>query len=85
MSQLDSEEIRELMKETVHETLLSLGIDTCDPKEMQKDFLYVRSLRESVEAVKKKGWLTIVSILVVGICALLWMGVKQFLASLSLM
>ena len=40
---------RALIKATVEETFLLLGIDISDPLENQKDFAYLRFLRESSE------------------------------------
>lgn len=64
------EQRRQEIRDTVFETLFLLGIDTSTPKaiqEFRQDLTYVREWRESVEEVKRKGILTTVSFLVVGL------------------
>ena len=51
---------------------IRLGVDTRDPIAMQKDFATLRSFRESVELVKKRGLITAVTIVVTGVAAVLW-------------
>jgi hypothetical protein len=53
----------------VKSTLLSLGINIEDPKEIvaaQLDFRHLRAWRESTEAVKRKALLTAVTVVVTG-------------------
>jgi hypothetical protein len=53
----------------IKSTLLSLGINIDDPKdivEAQLDFRHLRAWRESTEAVKRKALLTAVTVLVTG-------------------
>lgn len=64
------------MKETVHETLLVLGVDTSDPLAMQADFRALREWREAMANVKRKSIGVIVSTLVAGLLAAVWIGVK---------
>src|SRR3990167_542769 len=53
---------------------IRLGVDTRDPIAMQKDFATLRSFRESVELVKKRGLITAVTIVVTGVRAAVWGG-----------
>lgn len=48
------------------EVLLSYGIDYRDPIELQKDFAYIRALRNTADATKRKAWLTVIGLVVVG-------------------
>lgn len=44
--------------------------------EFRRDLAYLRSLRQGLDAVKSRGVLTVVGLLVVGFCAALWAGIK---------
>jgi hypothetical protein len=50
----------------------SLGIDTSDPIEMQKDFAALRAFREGVELVKRRSIISIVTIIITGIMGILY-------------
>jgi hypothetical protein len=72
---MSPEEIDAIVSKSVTATLLSLGIDISDPKEIketQLDFQHLRAWRESTEAVKRKALLTAVGFLVAG--ALGWVA-----------
>lgn len=56
---------------------IRLGIDTTDPIAMQKDFAALRSFRESVELIKKRGIITAVTIVVTGVMAVLWAALNH--------
>lgn len=73
------EEISKIVEQTVDKTLERLGIDTSDPIAMQRDFSHVRAWRESTEAIKRKGFLTIVGIVITGICGAVWLAVRNSL------
>lgn len=75
--QLTEAQLRSIIRESVQETLVSIGIDAADPIEMQKDFQHLREWRMTTDSVKRKGIMTIVGILVAGGCAALWMGFKN--------
>ena len=70
------EEQRLLIKDTVKETLLTLGLDISDPIKMQKDFQHLREWRETTEAVWQKGTFTIIAMLIAGFVSALWIGIK---------
>ncbi len=63
-------------KEALSEMLITLGVDPEEPTEMQKDMAFVRSWRESSEAVKRQGLLTAIGILVAGVLGLIWLAIK---------
>jgi hypothetical protein len=69
-------EVKKIVAEAVAETLLTLGIDTTDPVELQKDMAHLRAWRESVQTVKQQGLVTAVGILVAGMLGLLWLAFK---------
>jgi hypothetical protein len=53
-----------------------LGIRHSDPYEMQKDFAHLREWRITCEQVRGKSMLTIMSVTITGIVALLLIGFK---------
>ena len=69
-------EVKKIVAEAVAETLLTLGIDTSDPVELQKDMAHLRAWRESVATVKKQSLVTAVGIIIAGVLGLLWLGFK---------
>jgi uncharacterized membrane protein len=76
---LTVDELRQLSKDTVMETLGALGVDTKNPLEVQRDFQFIRDWRKAVDAVRGKAVLTAVVVLVTGIIAVFWIGFKTFL------
>lgn len=53
---LTQQQVREIVRQTVHETLTSMGLDVTDPQqviEAQADFAYVRSARKGSEEISK--------------------------------
>ena len=59
---------------------LTLGVDTSEPKqilEMQRDFAYLRSWRQSIDLVRTRGLGTAVMVIVTGALGLLWLTFKH--------
>lgn len=73
---LTATQLRALVKETVEETLLTLGVDVEDPLEMQKDFKMMRDLREGVSVIRRSTIKTIIGVVITGALGLLWLGFK---------
>jgi hypothetical protein len=82
-----TDETRNLIKEVAEETsrqtvsrmLTALGADVEHPREMQADFQHLREWRVAMTAIQKRALVTLVGILVAGVCAALWIGLKHFL------
>jgi len=70
---------RELIKKTVHETLLSLGLEMNDPIELQKDFQHLREWREASNTLKSHGIMVVIGILLTGLLGAIWIGIKNTL------
>lgn len=79
---LSEKEIAGIVSKAVHETLVQMGVDTSSPIEMQRDFQHLRDWRQAQEAIKRKGYLTLVSILVTGVLGLVWIGFKDTIINL---
>jgi hypothetical protein len=78
---LTRRQLKALMREAVTEVLLPLGVRADNPEavlEMQRDFMHLREWRTSVEVIRKRGLLTVVTVLVTGLLGALWLGVKAF-------
>lgn len=65
-TQQDMAALREL-RELVHD------------EEFRKDLAYVRTWRLSMGKIQSRGILTVVGIVIAGICAAVWAGMKTFL------
>ncbi len=74
--QLTRDDMKKMVKETVHETLVSMGMDVDDPLEMQKDFQFNRRWRESSEKATSLTLKIILTTLVTGAIGWLAMHLK---------
>jgi len=79
---LSKDELKEIVKEAVGETLVQMGVDTSSPLEMQRDFQHLRDWRMAQEVVRRKGYAVMIGVLVTGGISLLWLGAKNFLFDL---
>ena len=73
------EELKGIIKDTVRETLLTLGLDTADPIKLQRDFQHLREWREGTESIKSNGILTALGLLIAGALSALWIVIKSYL------
>ena len=73
------EELKEIVAESVRQTLMQLGIASNDPIEMQRDMQHLREWRRTMDTIKSKGLLTIIGMFCTGIMAAIWLGIKEFL------
>lgn len=76
---LSKDELKDLAKNVVTETLTGLGFDTANPLSVQRDLQYLRDWRHTTESIRGKAILAAVGITVVGLCGLLWLGFKTWL------
>lgn len=79
---LEGEEIREIeriVSESVRQTLIQLGIAAADPIEMQKDMQHLREWRKSMESIKSKTMITLLTVFLSGVLAALWLGFKSII------
>ena len=79
LTSVQKEELRVLVAESVKQTLIQMGIASSDPIEMQKDMLHLREWRKSMETVKSKSVLTLITIALTGSAAALWVGIKELI------
>ena len=69
---MTEDEIKKIVSVTVSETLLKMGVNADDPIEAQKDFMHLRSWRQSTEAVKRQSMLAAIGVVTAGMLALIW-------------
>ena len=77
MKHLTEVEAHALIRATVRETFLMLGVKVDDPIEVQKDFQHLRDWRCTTDSIKSKGVLAIVGLATSGLLAALWVGFKE--------
>lgn len=75
-------QLREVIRETVKETLVQYGMETSDPTDVQKDLAFVRRCRTYSEQVGSKVVCVVVGMIVVGIAGGIWLAVKNHLGKL---
>lgn len=64
-------------EKTVAQTLISLGVDSTDPFEVQHDMQFIRAARRNWQSAKTKGLLAAIGLMVTGFFAFLWSAIKQ--------
>lgn len=69
------EAAREAAREAVCETLHTLGVDADDPHGMQADLAYLRRQREVSERIGLRLRLVLMTAIVTGALAMLWLGI----------
>lgn len=73
---LHNNDIDEVSLKTISTILTSFGIEEEDRVELRADFQYLRRWRKAGEQVEKAGWRAMVTVLVTGICGLIWLGIQ---------
>lgn len=73
---MNEAEVKKIVAETVAQTLLTLGVDTNDPVELQKDLAHLRAWRESMETVRRQSLITAIGVITAGVLGLIWLAIK---------
>lgn len=74
-------DIQAIVRLTVKNTLLQIGVDNEKPLEMQKDFSYLRESRLTSEMFKQKTKLSLIGLFLTGLGTVVVMGLKDFFSS----
>jgi hypothetical protein len=61
--------------------LTGFGINDDDRKDIREDFAYLRRWRQTSEKIQHGGWIGIMTLLVSGLGAALFLGIKSLLTS----
>lgn len=75
------DEVRALVKATVHETLTTLGVDQADPLSVQQDFAWLRRMRAATSSAWGKVGASLLGIIVAALAGAAWLGAKALLKS----
>lgn len=78
--EIDREELREIVEgaaeKAVRTTLEALGVDPSEKSEMRADFAHLRRWRKAVTKAENAGFVATVTIIVSGLFAAAWIGIK---------
>jgi hypothetical protein len=73
---LHNNEADEVVLRTISTILTSFGIEEEDRIELKADFQHLRRWRKASEQVERAGWKAIATVIVTGICGLIWLGIQ---------
>jgi hypothetical protein len=74
-------DVKSVVREAVHETLLTLGVDAGEPLTVQQDMHFIRELRGASETIRSRGLFVLVGILVTALVGAAWLGVRNALGA----
>jgi len=72
----DDEETREIIRQTVRETLSTMGMDVEDPHAMRRDLAALRDFRNTREKGKAAAIWALVTAAVSGAVAAIWQAIQ---------
>ena len=70
---------RQIVRQTVHETLTGLGFDVSDPNKLQADMHYLRKIRSGSEEMSRVVKRSAITLSITTGLYLLWDAVKELL------
>lgn len=73
---LHNDDIDEVSLKTISTILTSFGIEDEDRVELRADFQHLRRWRKASEQVERAGWRAIATVLITGVCGLIWLGLQ---------
>ena len=59
--------------------MTGFGINDDDRKAIREDFIYLRRWRETSDRIQNGGWIALMTVLVSGVAAAIYMGIKTLL------
>ncbi len=71
--------IAPLIRQSMEDAMLKMGIDSRDPIRLQKDLAHLRMWRESMEEAHAKGLIAVFTVALTGAIAMLALGIKQWI------
>lgn len=75
----DNDAFRVLVRQTVHETLIGLGLDMREPNQLQADMYYLRKIRTGGEEMAKVMQRSAMTLTCTTVLYLLWEAIKRLL------
>lgn len=79
--QLDQDAFRLLVRQTVHETLVGLGLDMREPNELQADLYYLRKIRSGSEDMAKVLRRSAITLSFTTTLYLVWEAIRRLVLS----
>lgn len=73
---LHNNDVDTVVLQTISTILTSFGIEEEDRAELRADFQHLRRWRKASETVEKAGWRAIATVLITGVCGLIWLGIQ---------
>lgn len=73
------DEVRSLVRETVRETLTTLGVDQEEPLLVQQDLAWLRSTRLASAAMRARAGAALLGILLTAGATACWLGLRAIL------
>lgn len=73
------DEVRALVRATVQETLVSLGVDQRDPLAVQQDLAWLRRMRQATSSAGSKIGAAVIGLLVTALAGAAWLGARALL------
>lgn len=77
---LNHDDLKKIVSAGVKEAFTKIGIEACEPISMQKDFAFLRSLRNTGQRMKNVALVTLVGLVVTTVCSAFWLGIKYAIA-----
>ena len=77
---MKEEELRKIVRDTVHETLTGLGFSPKEPQQMQKYMIFLSELYESRKETKKGVRAAMIRFATPAFVVALWEGIKHFIS-----
>jgi len=74
---MTDDEIRQIVREAVYETLSGLGMAEHEQHEVQADFLYIRRMRKGSEAISGSIKTTLITVLIPSFLYVIWEALKS--------
>lgn len=71
-----SVDLDSVVRTSVHETLVTLGMDAQNPLDLQQDMAFLREMRQAHNRIRTKGVLVLVGLVITSLATLVWMGLK---------
>lgn len=79
MHMTNNKDIKNIVKETVGETLSGLGFSSSDPNEIQADLIYLRKMRTGSEEMSKLIKKCIITVTIPSFLYIVWEALKKAL------
>ena len=80
---MNRDEVREVVRETVAETLTALGLDQSDPTEVQRDLAWLRDVRKASAGARAKAGAALLGLLVTAVAGACWLGLRALLRDVA--